>query len=128
MTEAFASAPTIDWILALVGLEALGVALLRFASGRGPALLPFFATLLAGVFLLLALRSALAGSSANWIVVCLMAGLFAHLADLVLRWEAPSARPSIEARPAMRATLSLRIPKSPVHDARSAQHDRSSDA
>ena len=136
MTQAIASAAAIDWILALVGLEAAGVALFRVLTGRGPALLPFFATLLAGVFLLLALRSALAGSSATWVVVCLVAGLFAHLADLIVRWDAPTTRrPPPDTGPRMRATLSLRVSNAPLRvsntpatHARRAQQDRSSDA
>ena len=81
----------VDLIIALIGLEALVVLGWRVLSRRGPAPLPFLINLLAGAFLLLALRYALAGSSEAAIAVCLLAALVAHLADLRLRWEDAAA-------------------------------------
>jgi hypothetical protein len=101
MTAFVLTPRVIDGILALVAVEALAVLALR-AFGRGPATLPFAANLLAGAFLLLALRAALGGGSATSIGLCLTAALIAHVADLLGRWEGKT-RPS-----QMRATLTLR--------------------
>lgn len=81
----------IDVILALVAVEAVGLLGVRKLSGAGPAPLGFLCTLLAGAFLLLALRFTLAGASAYAIAGCLALGLVAHLADLSLRWSPASA-------------------------------------
>ena len=43
--------------------------------------------LLAGAFLLLALRAALTGASWIPVALWLLAALFAHLVDLVRRWR-----------------------------------------
>jgi hypothetical protein len=83
----------VDLILALMALEALVVLSWRAVFRRGPAPLPFIANLLAGAFLLLALRFALAGSAGMAIGICLLAALAAHLTDLRLRWENAAARP-----------------------------------
>jgi hypothetical protein len=82
----------VDLIVGLVALEALAVICWRVMVQRGPAPLPFVVNLLAGAFLLLALRCALAGSSEAAIAVCLSAALVAHLADLRLRWEDADAK------------------------------------
>lgn len=42
--------------------------------------------LLAGAFLLLALRCALTGAGWLWIALWLLAALLAHVADIVGRW------------------------------------------
>lgn len=82
----------IDAILLLVAFEAATVLGFRFIRGAGPAPLGFLCTLLAGAFLLLALRQALAGAPTSMIAGCLMLSLLAHLADLSLRWKsAPSS-------------------------------------
>ncbi len=86
----FASGRIIDGILLLVGAEAL---LLVWLSRRGgPPLPSLLANLASGAALMLALRSALVG--AGWIVVAgwMLAGLLAHLADLGLRFRAPTAQ------------------------------------
>jgi hypothetical protein len=82
----------VDLILALMALEALVVLYWRAAFRRGPAPLPFIVNLLAGAFLLLALRCALAGTAGAAIGVFLLAALAAHLADLRLRWEDAAAK------------------------------------
>ena len=82
----------VDLIVGLIALEALVVMFWRLVFRRGPAPLPFVINLLAGAFLLLALRFALAGSSEAAIAVCMSAALVAHLADLRLRWENPASK------------------------------------
>jgi len=86
MSELFATGRIVDAVIALMLLEALLLAVLHARHGRGPApadLLPNFA---AGLFLLLALRGALAGSAWPWIAASLAAALAAHLADIARRW------------------------------------------
>lgn len=72
----------VDLILALVVLEALGLA--WWLRGRG-GVLPLAPTLVAGACLLVALRAALAGAGWAWIAAALAGALAAHLADLGIR-------------------------------------------
>ncbi len=90
--EIFSDPHVIDVILMLVALEAVAVLGFRLIRGAGPAPLGFMCTLLAGSFILLALRFALAGASTAMIAGCLLLSLFAHLADLSLRWNAGPGR------------------------------------
>ncbi len=100
------SGQTIDAILALVALEALALFAYRFATGRGPSPLPMLFTLLAGGFLLLALRAALTGAGSAGIGAFAAAAFIAHGADLASRWAGAPKAPA----PRMRATIALRIP------------------
>lgn len=90
--EIFADPHLIDVILTLVAIEATAVLGFRFIRGSGPAPLGFLCTLLAGAFLLLALRHALAGASTAMIAGSLILSLLAHLADLSLRWKTAPTR------------------------------------
>jgi hypothetical protein len=113
MSELLAGGRLIDWIIGLVALEALALLAWRAKSGRGPAPLALIGNLLAGAFLLLALRNALAGASATWIAFCLAAALAAHVADLIGRWSRDERdNAAAEARPRLNATISLRVQKS----------------
>jgi len=87
MKELFSSGHIVDFILALVALEAIFVIGWRLYKKGGPALLAFISNLLAGTFLLLGLRSALVGASWPLISLCLSAGLLSHLINLVMTWE-----------------------------------------
>jgi hypothetical protein len=128
MTEFIAGGRAIDWIFVLVALEAAALAALRAFTGRGPAPLAFIANLLSGAFLLLALRSALAGGSFAVIGLCLIGALIAHVADVVVRWETPASRQASIPGPApVRTTLSLRVTKARVRPALRAQKEESSD-
>ena len=77
----------IDWILGLVAAEALLIMMLRFYFSRGPRLISFLCTLVAGTCLLMGLRSALENPASPWIVLWLLMGGLAHIADLILRWQ-----------------------------------------
>ena len=87
MMDIFADPRFIDVILLLVALEAIALLGFRLIRGSGPAPLGFLCTLLAGAFLLLALRFALVDASTSIIAGCLVLSLLAHLADLALRWK-----------------------------------------
>lgn len=82
MRDLFASGHVVDLILVLVFLEAVFIAIYRGKTGRGVRLREVTASLLVGVFLLLALRCALVDERWPWIATWLLAALIAHLADL----------------------------------------------
>jgi len=93
MKDFFDSGRIVDLIVVLVFLEAFAVLACRFLKGSGPVPLPFIINLLAGVFLMLALREALVGAAWPWIGLCLIAALGAHLSDLLWRWEPAEQNP-----------------------------------
>jgi hypothetical protein len=97
MKELFDSGHIVDLIVALVVIEALAVLGWRFSKGTGPVPLPFIINLLAGTFLMLALRDALVGASWIWIALCQIVALVAHIIDLIWRWE--KARSNLTAEP-----------------------------
>lgn len=85
--ELFSSGRIVDFILVLVGIEALVIMAYRRLTGRGPRRGTLAANLLAGACLLAALRAALAGAAWPWIAGALTAALAAHLWDLRQRWR-----------------------------------------
>jgi sugar phosphate permease len=93
LDELFRSGRIVDLILAAVAVEF--VLLMAWLSRRrrgGPRqVAALAANLLAGGFLLLAVRAALAGAQTYWIAAALAAALIAHVADLVARL-APAGR------------------------------------
>lgn len=96
----------VDLALALIALEGLGLLAFRAWTARGPAPIALIANLLAGGFILVALRSTLAGADLVWIGAALAASLLAHVVDLASRWE---ARPSPITGPRItRGAISLR--------------------
>lgn len=87
MAELLTSGRLIDLILGLVLVEALALVLLHHLTGKGVAPRELIGLLLAGGFLLVALRAALVGAAWYWIGLWLTLALLAHLADLALRWR-----------------------------------------
>jgi hypothetical protein len=87
VTTLFANGRIVDLILAMVVLEALVLLTYRFVRGRGVPAVGLLTTLLAGGFLLLALRSALIESPWIWTAAWLAAALLAHVADIAERWR-----------------------------------------
>lgn len=75
----------VDIALGLIVLEVVLLARLRSRSGRAALDLGLIAHLAAGVFLLLALRAALTGSSWELVAAWLSGALVAHLVDLGAR-------------------------------------------
>lgn len=86
MAELFADGRIVDVAIALLLLEALLLLWLRAKHRRGPAPADLLGNLAAGLFLLLALRAALAGAAWTWIAASLTAALAAHVFDLWRRW------------------------------------------
>jgi hypothetical protein len=89
----FDSGRVIDLILVLMGVEAIALAALYRLTGRGIQPVRLWSNLLAGAFLMLALRASLTGAGATTIGSWLTLGLVGHLMDLVLRWPRNAARP-----------------------------------
>ena len=87
MTEFFGSAHLVDLILAIVAGEMLAIMLYWQFSRRGIAPRQLLPNVLAGAFLLLALRLALSGYSWPWYAACLAASGVANVADLRQRWR-----------------------------------------
>jgi hypothetical protein len=87
MAELLSSGHLVDAILLLVTCEVIVLSLLWRSTGKGIAPSDLIPNILAGAFLLLALRLAL--SDAGWIscCACLAAAGVAHLIDLRRRWH-----------------------------------------
>jgi hypothetical protein len=83
----------IDLVLALMLVEAIALAALYYMTGRGIAPVRLWPNLLAGAFLMLALRASLTGAGATAIGSWLALGLVGHLTDLALRWPRGTVRP-----------------------------------
>jgi len=79
----FASPHVVDVALVMVAVELLVLGLI--ARRRGRTLFSLGGQVVAGVFLLLALRIALAGGDPLWIGVFLAASFPAHLLDVAAR-------------------------------------------
>jgi len=82
----FEGGRVIDLILLLMALEAIVFAALYYMRGKGIAPARLLPNLLAGAFLMLALRAALTGAGTMVIGGWLALGLVGHLVDLVMRW------------------------------------------
>ncbi|SFL30148.1 hypothetical protein [Methylorubrum salsuginis] len=87
MAEWFASGRIVDVIVSLVALEALLLVGVRLRFGRGPRPAALLSNLASGAALMLAVRAALTG--ADWPVVAawLLAALFAHLTEMMIRFR-----------------------------------------
>lgn len=99
MAELIESARLIDLILVMVVIEAVALVLLHRQTGQGIAPRALIGFMLAGGFLLLAIRAALTDAGWIWIGLWLTLALIAHLADLALRWQTTPNHPS-SAKPA----------------------------
>jgi len=82
MSELFASGRVVDLLLALLALEAAFISIHHARTRRGAGLRNVAGSLLAGAFLMFALRAALVGDSWRGIEPWLVAALIVHVADL----------------------------------------------
>ena len=87
MAEWFASGRLVDAILLLVVCEVVALTLLWQRTRRGVAPVDLIPNILAGAFLLLALRLALGGAGWMYAAASLGAAGIAHLVDLRRRWR-----------------------------------------
>ena len=88
MAELFANGTLVDGILLLVGCELIALIGLWRWKRRGIATADLLPNILAGAFLLLTLRLALAGFGWMACSALLAAAGIAHLVDLYRRWHA----------------------------------------
>jgi predicted permease len=91
MQALFESGRIIDLILVVFAIEAIVAVVWLRRIGRVTAGL--FASLAAGVCLLLGIRAALMGLSWPWVALWIGLSLPFHLADLVSRWRMPTPQP-----------------------------------
>lgn len=83
-----------DLVLAVLLLEAAVLWWLRRrAAGGGLPLADVAGSLLAGLFLVLAVREAASGSTGGWLALWLAAAGLAHAFDLYRRWRQRRALP-----------------------------------
>ena len=85
MNPSVTVAALVDLVLALSLLEGAALVVLHRATGRGIAPRDFLLNLLAGMFLMLALRCQVRELGAAWVAVCLAAAGVAHAGDLWMR-------------------------------------------
>jgi hypothetical protein len=83
----FTDGRIVDLILALLVIEAVALLTYRRLTGHGIPAVGLLTNLLAGAFLLMALRSALIESHWALTAAWLAAALIAHIADLTQRWR-----------------------------------------
>ena len=80
----------IDFALAMIAVEGLGLLAGRARTGNGPAPRALIANLTAGACLLLVARALLTGAGALATLAALTVALAAHIIDLAARWERTS--------------------------------------
>jgi hypothetical protein len=87
MIDFFSGPRVVDLVLAVVGLEVLGITLYWHVTRRGIAPARLLPNLLAGAALLLALRLALSNFAWPWYTACLAIAGIANVTDLRQRWR-----------------------------------------
>jgi len=94
MDELIKSGVITDSVLVVMAIEAVLVTLYLRRAGQNSSIPGFLAALLAGACLVLALHTALTGSSFGDIAVFLGLSLLAHLGELVLKIRGLKANPN----------------------------------
>jgi ABC-type antimicrobial peptide transport system permease subunit len=87
-----------DLIIAVMAIEAVFLAFFLRKRGLSRLILGFWAALLAGAALVLALRTALTGGSLGVIALCMGASFVAHLIELSLKIVSARTNPDYEGR------------------------------
>lgn len=87
LRELVISGRVVDLVLVVMAAEALVLWLYHRGTGKGLGPGQIIVTMLAGVFLLLAMRTALTGGDWTLIAMCLTASFAVHLTDLASRWR-----------------------------------------
>ena len=85
MESLVATGGLLDLVLVVIGIEIVGLWLIRKRLKKLPSLTNLLPNILAGAALILALRLSLTGASWVWIPTLLTLSLIAHLSDLWLR-------------------------------------------
>ncbi|MBB4284365.1 hypothetical protein [Roseospira goensis] len=103
LADLYTSGRVADLLVALIALEALGLAWLHRRAGRPGLPWGLLVNLATGAALVLALGAALRGAAWPVIGGWLVAALVGHGVDVALRWRAGRPRPGPGARPAGKA-------------------------
>jgi hypothetical protein len=82
-----ALAHVIDVVIAITLLECVLLSLHHRLTGRGVAPADFIVNLFSGLCLMLALRGALTGAAAAWVLLPLLLAGMTHALDLSRRWR-----------------------------------------
>jgi hypothetical protein len=88
VAELFASGRAVDAIVFLMIIEYAALIFLCKKLNCGASTAAWLANFSAGAGLLMSLRAALIGSPWQIVAIWLLLALFAHLADLKIRWAA----------------------------------------
>ena len=81
------SGRVVDLVLVVMALESIVLWIYHKRTGKGLSPAQITVMMLAGVFLLLAMRAALTGGDWTLIAMCLTASFAVHLTDLATRWR-----------------------------------------
>lgn len=92
MESLVATGGLLDLVLVVIGIEIVGLWLIRKRLKKLPSLTNLLPNILAGAALILALRLSLTGASWVWIPALLTLSLIAHLSDLWLRVQSTQSR------------------------------------
>ena len=87
----FAGPLWVDLVIGFTLVEGLALTLYHRVTGRGIAPAQFGANMISGVFLMLALRSALAFAGWRWVALWVLAAGLTHGLDMWRRWQRFSA-------------------------------------
>ncbi len=87
MQEFFVSGRVVDFVISIMVIECIALVLLSRSTGKGLTLPEIFWNTLAGLGLLLALRSALTGDPWLATALWLLTALAGHLGDLMQRYR-----------------------------------------
>lgn len=93
MIENLSIAQLIDAVIVFTLLECVALVLYNRLTGRGVAVGDFFANMVSGLCLMLALRCLASDAGAATVALFLLAAGVAHSADILMRWKR-SARTS----------------------------------
>lgn len=91
MDDLFATGRIVDWIIALLVLEVFALLAWQTVTGTKIFCFDVLSSIVAGLFLLLALRFAMQDASWTWTALCLFAALVAHLTSLWARGRVTGA-------------------------------------
>jgi uncharacterized membrane protein YjjP (DUF1212 family) len=100
LERSFSDGSIVDLIFAFIAIECVALLLYR-KYVKGFEVTEIIMLMLPGIFLLLALRSALSGASWPIVAGWLLASLIAHLGDLAMRFRSRAAE-KLSARGAIR--------------------------
>ena len=97
MIESFSIAQIIDAVIVFTLLECVALVVYHRSTGRGVAMRDFFANMVSGLCLMLALRCFATDAGAVSVALFLLAAGLAHGIDILMRWRR-SARTATTAR------------------------------